>query len=55
MELIATTAVVLVLLGAAAALAALLRDGRRHTPPAQSYQEWSDLDMPSASYTLRIF
>jgi hypothetical protein len=55
MEIFATITVILLLLLAAATIAALLRDGRGHTPPVSSHEEWSALDLPSTSYTLRIF
>ncbi|SLK07760.1 MULTISPECIES: hypothetical protein [unclassified Arthrobacter] len=55
MEIFATILVIVLLLVAAATIAALLRDGRGHTPPVESHQEWSALDLPSTSYTLRIF
>jgi hypothetical protein len=55
MEIFATVIVIVLLLVAAATIAALLRDGRGHTPPVDSHQEWSALDLPSTSYTLRIF
>ncbi len=33
----------------------LRNDGRGHTPPVRSEDAWSALDLPSTSYTLRIF
>lgn len=47
--------VISLLIIAAATVAALLRDGRGHTPPVTSDHEWSALDLPSSSHTLRIF
>ncbi len=55
MEILATTLIVLLLLVFAATVSALLRDGRGHTPPVESHETWSALDLPSTSYTLRIF
>jgi hypothetical protein len=55
MEIFATIIVVLLLLIGAATIAALLRDGRGHTPRVDSHQDWSALDLPSTNYTLRIF
>ncbi len=55
METFGIIIVVLLLLVIAATIAALLRDGRGHTPPVTSDQAWSALDLPSTSYTLRIF
>lgn len=55
MEIFATIIVIVLLLLAAATVAALLRDGRGHTPPVASHEDWSALDLPSTSYLLRIF
>jgi len=55
MEIFATILVILLLLVAAATIAALLRDGRGHTPPVASHEDWAALDLPSTNYTLRIF
>ena len=55
MEILATIAVILILVIAAATVAALLRDGRGHTPPVTSHEAWSALDLPSSNYSLRIF
>jgi hypothetical protein len=55
MEIFAAIIVILLLLIGAATIAALLRDGRGHTPPVDSHQAWSALDLPSTNYTLRIF
>ena len=55
MEILATIAVILILVIAAATVAALLRDGRGHTPPVTSHEAWSALDLPSTTYMFRIF
>jgi hypothetical protein len=55
MELFGIIIAVLLLLVLAATVAALLRDGRGHTPPVTSDQAWSALDLPSTNYALRIF
>lgn len=55
MEIFGIALVVLLLIVLAATVSALLRDGRGHTPPVTSHQAWSALDLPSTSYTLRIF
>lgn len=54
MEIFAAIIVILLLLVGAATIAALLRDGRGHTPRVESHEEWSALDLPSTSYTLRL-
>ncbi|MET1087538.1 MAG: hypothetical protein ABWY04_10515 [Arthrobacter sp.] len=55
MEILITLLIVLLLVILAATASALLRDGRGHTPPVESHEAWSALDLPSTSYTLRIF
>ncbi|WP_200896339.1 hypothetical protein [Pseudarthrobacter chlorophenolicus] len=55
MEIFAAILVIVLLLVAAATVAALLSDGRGHTPPVASHRDWSALDLPSTNYTLRIF
>ncbi len=55
MEILGIILVVLLLLVLAATASALLRDGLGHTPPVTSDQAWSALDLPSTSYTLRMF
>ncbi|WP_457920591.1 DUF3309 family protein [Pseudarthrobacter phenanthrenivorans] len=55
MEILATILIVLLLLVLSATASALLRDGRGHTPPVESHEAWSALDLPSTNYTLRIF
>ncbi|HEY9357069.1 MAG TPA: hypothetical protein VIQ52_12290 [Arthrobacter sp.] len=55
MEIFGIIIAVLLLLALAATVAAVLRDGLGHTPPVTSHQAWSALDLPSTSYTLRIF
>ncbi|MDQ0677843.1 hypothetical protein QFZ30_001225 [Arthrobacter pascens] len=55
MEIFGIIIAILFLVIVAATVAALLRDGRGHTPPVHSDQAWSALDLPSSSYTMRIF
>jgi hypothetical protein len=55
MEILITLLVILLLLVLAATLSALLRDGRGHTPPVESHEAWSALNLPSINYTLRVF
>jgi hypothetical protein len=55
MEIFGMILIVLLLIVIPATVAALLRDGRGHTPPVTSDQEWSALDLPSTSYILRNF
>lgn len=55
MEILIALLVLLILLVAAATVSALLRDGRGHTPPVESHEAWSALDLPSINYTLRVF
>ena len=55
MELIGIALIILVIAGLAATIAGLRNDGRGHTPPVRSEDAWSALDLPSTSYTLRIF
>ena len=55
MEILGMILIVLLLIVIPATVSALLRDGRGHTPPVTSDQEWSALDLPSTSYLLRIF
>ncbi|MFD5278876.1 hypothetical protein ACFWIX_15135 [Pseudarthrobacter sp. NPDC058362] len=55
MEVITTLLVVIIIMSAASTVAALLRDGRGHTPPVASHEAWSALDLPSSSYSFRIF
>jgi hypothetical protein len=55
MEILITLLIVLLLVILAATVSALLRDGRGHTPPVESHESWSALDLPSSNYTLRIF
>ena len=54
MEILTTILIILLLL-VFATVSALLRDGRGHTPPVESHEAWSALDLPSTNYTLRIF
>jgi hypothetical protein len=54
MEIFATILIVVLLLVLAATVSALLRDGRGHTPPVESHEAWSALDLPSTNYTFRI-
>jgi hypothetical protein len=55
MEILITLLVLVLLLVFAATVSALLRDGRGHTPPVESHEAWSALDLPSVNYTLRVF
>ncbi|MDQ0075327.1 hypothetical protein [Arthrobacter oryzae] len=55
METIAVALIVLLLLVLSATVAALLKDGRGHTPPERSEKDWSALDLPSVSYTIRNY
>jgi hypothetical protein len=55
MEILITLLIILSLLVIAATVSALLRDGRGHTPPVESHEAWSALDLPSINYTLRVF
>jgi flagellar motor switch protein FliM len=54
MEILATIVIVLLPVIVAAAVSALL-GGPGHTPPVESHEAWSALDLSSPSYTLRIF
>ncbi|MFJ5860470.1 hypothetical protein ACIQCM_03530 [Pseudarthrobacter sp. NPDC092439] len=53
--IIATLAVVIIIMSATSTVAALLRDGRGNTPPVASHEAWSALDLPSSGYSFRIF
>ncbi|MBP1231939.1 hypothetical protein JOE40_001583 [Arthrobacter sp. PvP102] len=55
METFGVVLIVLLLIVLPATIAALLKDGRGHTPPERSEQDWSALDLPSISYTLRNY
>ncbi|CAN7435024.1 hypothetical protein JOE31_001942 [Arthrobacter sp. PvP023] len=55
METFGVVLIVLLLIILPATIAALLKDGRGHTPPERSEQDWSALDLPSISYTLRNY
>jgi len=55
MEILTTVLIILLLLVFAATVSALLQDGRGHTPPVESHEAWSALDLPSTNYTLRVF
>ncbi|MGY2745800.1 hypothetical protein [Arthrobacter sp. UYCu723] len=55
MELIGIALIILIIVGLAATASVLRNDGRSHTPPVRSEDAWSALDLPSTSYTLRIF
>ena len=55
MEILLTVLLIVILIVVAATVSALLRDGRGHTPPIESHEAWSALDLPSINYTLRIF
>ena len=55
METIGVVLIVLLIVILSATVASLLKDGRGHTPPERSEREWSALDLPSISYTLRNY
>jgi hypothetical protein len=55
MELIGIALIVLIIVGLAATVAALRKDGLGHNPPVRSEEYWMARDLPSTSYTLRIF
>ena len=55
METFGIALIVLLLVILSATVAALLKDGRGHTPPERSEKDWSALDLPSISYTLRNY
>lgn len=55
MELIGIALIVLIVAGLAATVAALRKDGLGHTPPVRSEEYWMARDLPSSSYTFRIF
>lgn len=55
METFGIALIVLLLVILSATVAALLKDGRGHTPPERSEKDWTALDLPSISYTLRNY
>jgi hypothetical protein len=55
MEIIGVVAVILLLIVLASTVASLLKDGRGHTPPERSEKDWTALDLPSVSYTMRNY
>jgi hypothetical protein len=55
MEFIGFALIILISAAVAATVSGLRNDGRGHTPPVRSENEWSALDLPSVNYTLRIF
>ncbi|MHA7222786.1 hypothetical protein ACX80S_10770 [Arthrobacter sp. RHLT1-20] len=55
MELFGIALIVLIITAAATTIAALRKDGLGHNPPVRSEDYWSALDLPSSSYTFRIF
>ncbi|MET1063365.1 MAG: hypothetical protein ABWX85_00165 [Arthrobacter sp.] len=55
MELLGIALIVLIVVGLAATISALRKDGLGHNPPVRSEDSWSALDLPSVNYTLRIF
>jgi hypothetical protein len=55
MELLGIALIVLIVVGLAATIAALRKDGLGHNPPVRSEDYWSALDLPSSNYTFRIF
>lgn len=55
MELLGIALIVLIVVGLAATIAALRKDGLGHNPQVRSDDYWSALDLPSTNYTFRIF
>lgn len=55
MEFIGVALIILISTACAATVPALRNDGRGHTPPVRSEQEWSANGLPSVAYRLRIF
>jgi hypothetical protein len=55
MELIGIALIVLIIAGVAATVRVLRKDGLGHNPPVRSEEYWTARDLPSTSYTLRIF
>ena len=55
MEIIGVVVVILLLIVLASTVASLLKDGRGHTPPERSEKDWTALDLPSISYTMRNY
>ena len=55
MELIGIALIVLIVVGVAATVAALRKDGLGHNPPVRSEDYWIAHDLPSTNYTFRIF
>ena len=55
MEFIGFALIILIIAAVAATVSGLRNDGRGHTPPVRSENDWSALDLPSVNYTLRIF
>jgi hypothetical protein len=55
METFGVALIILLLVVLSATIAALLKDGRGHTPPERSEKDWSALDLPSVNYTLRNY
>ncbi|MCU1549279.1 MAG: hypothetical protein JWO29_2230 [Arthrobacter sp.] len=55
MEFIGMVLIILIISAVAATISGLRTDGRGHTPPVRSDNEWTALDLPSVNYTLRIF
>ncbi len=55
MELIGIAFIILILAAVAGTLRSLGKDGLGHNPPVRSHEYWMARDLPSTSYTLRIF
>jgi hypothetical protein len=55
MELLGIAVIILVIAVITATIAALRKDGLGHNPPVRSDDYWMARDLPSVSYTLRIF
>jgi hypothetical protein len=55
MELLGFALIILITGAVAATISGLRKDGRGHTPPVRSENDWTALDLPSVNYTLRMF
>ena len=53
MEAVVVFLVVISVLAIASTIAAVLRDGRGHTPPEPSHRPWSAGELPSIPYISR--
>jgi hypothetical protein len=55
MEFIGIVFIILIVSAVGATISGLRKDGRGHTPPVRSENDWTALDLPSVNYTLRMF